>query len=82
MFGMLTGGLPRITADGVDMDALEDEVAAGTATREALSAATDRLVAELVGAQVEAGLELVTDGQVRWQGSRRRGARGDLGGRW
>ena len=67
MFGMLTGGLPRITADGVDLDALEDEVAAGTATREALSAATDRLVAELVGAQVEAGLELVTDGQVRWR---------------
>ena len=63
---MLSGALPRITADGVDLDALEDEVAAGTATREALSAATDRLVAELVGAQVEAGLELVTDGQVRW----------------
>ncbi len=71
MFGMLSGALPRITADGIDLDALEAEVAAGTATREAFDAATDRLVAELVGAQVEAGLELVTDGQVRWH---------DLGG--
>ena len=67
MFGMLTGGLPRITGDGVDLDALEDEVAAGSATRETLSAATDRLVAEVVGAQVDAGLELITDGQVRWR---------------
>jgi len=67
MFGMLTGGLPRITADGVDLDALEAEMAAGTATREALAAATDRLVAELVGAQTDAGLELITDGQVRWR---------------
>ena len=67
MFGMLTGGLPRITGDGVDLDLLEDEVAAGTADRDALSAAADRLVAELVGAQVDAGLELVTDGQVRWR---------------
>jgi hypothetical protein len=67
MFGMLTGGLPRITGDGVDLDALEDEVAAGSATRETLSAATDRLVAEVVGAQVDAGLEMITDGQVRWR---------------
>ncbi len=67
MFGTLSGGLPRITGDGVDLDALEDEVTAGTATRETLSAATDRLVAELVGSQVDAGLELVTDGQVRWR---------------
>ena len=66
MFGMLSGALPRTTADGIDLDALGAEVAAGTATREALDAATDRLVAELVGAQVDAGIELVTDGQVRW----------------
>ena len=28
--------------------------------------ATDDLVAEVVGVQVAAGLDLVTDGQVRW----------------
>jgi hypothetical protein len=66
MFGMLHGGLPRITQDGVDLDALETAVKAGTASPEALHEATDRLVAEVVAAQVDAGLELVTDGQVRW----------------
>lgn len=66
MFGMLHGGLPRITQDGIDLDALEADVAAGRATGEALREAVDRLVAEVVAVQVEAGLELVTDGQVRW----------------
>ena len=66
MFGMLHGGLPRITQDGVDLDALEAAVKAGTASAEALHEAIDRLVAEVVAAQVDVSLELVTDGQVRW----------------
>lgn len=67
MFGMLHGGLPRITHDGTDLDALEAAVAAGAADPATLDVAVGRCVAEVVAAQVDAGLELVTDGQVRWR---------------
>ena len=45
---------------------LEMDVARGVAPVSQLEAATDDLVAEVVGVQVAAGLDLVTDGQVRW----------------
>lgn len=66
MFAMVSGAWPRVTRDGVDLDALEADVAAGRATEAVLSEARDRLVAEVVAAQVEAGLDLITDGQVRF----------------
>lgn len=66
MFAMLQGAWPRVTSDGIDLAALEAEVAAGTADGTALAAAADALVAEVLAAQVESGLDLLTDGQVRW----------------
>lgn len=66
MFAMVHGAWPRVTHDGVDLDALEAEVAAGRATEAAVREATERLAAEVVQIQVDAGLELVTDGQVRF----------------
>lgn len=66
MFALLNGAWPRVTLDGVDLDALEADVAARRATEVALDGARERLVAEAVAAQVDAGLDLVTDGQVRF----------------
>ena len=66
MFAMLQGPWPRVTSDGIDLAALEADVAAGRADAAALEAATSRLVAEVLAAQAEAGFELLTDGQVRW----------------
>jgi hypothetical protein len=66
MFAMLQGPWPRVTADGLDLAALEAEVAAGRAGPDDLAAATERLVAEVLAVQAEAGLELLSDGQVRW----------------
>jgi hypothetical protein len=66
MFAMLSGPWPRVTFGGLALAALEADVAAGTATRDALAAAVDTVVAEAVAAQVEAGIGLVTDGDVRW----------------
>ncbi len=66
MFAMLQGAWPRVTSDGIELTALEADVAAGRADASALAAATDRLVAEVLGAQVDAGLDLLSDGQVRW----------------
>ena len=66
MFAMLQGAWPRITSDGIELAALEAEVAAGRADAAALKAALDQLVGEVLSAQAEAGLDLLTDGQVRW----------------
>ena len=66
MFAVVHGAWPRATTDGVALDALEADVAAGRADEAALREAVDGLVADVVAAQVEAGIELVTDGQVRW----------------
>ena len=66
MFAMVHGAWPRVTKDGVDLDALEADVEAGRATEAALADARERLVRDVIGWQVEAGLDLVTDGQVRW----------------
>ncbi len=63
---MLQGPWPRVTADGTDLAALEAEVAAGRADAATLDEAVGRLVAEVLDAQLEAGLELLSDGQVRW----------------
>ena len=45
---------------------LEAEVAAGSLDPARLDVAIEELVAEVVGVQTAAGLDLVTDGQVRW----------------
>jgi hypothetical protein len=66
MFAMLQGPWPRVTSDGIDLAALEADVAAGRADAAALQAATSRLVADVLAAQTEAGLDLLSDGQVRW----------------
>ena len=66
MFAMLCGAWPRVTFDGVDLAALEAAVADGREERAVLDGAVERLAAEVVAAQVAAGMDLVTDGQVRW----------------
>jgi hypothetical protein len=66
MFAMVHGPWPRVTNDGVDLDALEADVAAGKASSKVLDEARERLVRDVVMAQADAGLDLVTDGQVRW----------------
>ncbi|HYO42128.1 MAG TPA: hypothetical protein VES19_02915 [Candidatus Limnocylindrales bacterium] len=66
MFAMLAGAWPRVTADGIRLEELEAGAAAGRVPPAELEAAVDRAVAEAVAAQVEAGMGLVTDGDVRW----------------
>ncbi len=66
VFAMLRGAWPRVTSSGVDVTALEAEAAAGRVTPEAVTAARAELRAEAVTAQVEAGLDLISDGQVSW----------------
>jgi methionine synthase II (cobalamin-independent) len=66
MFAMLSGRWPRTTADGTAIGSLESAVVPGdAAARARLEAALDALVADAVRAQEEAGLDLITDGQVR-----------------
>jgi hypothetical protein len=66
MFAMLAGPWPRVTADGVRLEELEAGLAAGRVPATELEAAVERVVAEAVTAQVEAGMGIVTDGGVRW----------------
>ena len=66
MFSMLHGRWPRTSASGVSLSLLEADLAAGLGSVSGVEAATEALVAEVVGVQVAAGLDLVTDGQVRW----------------
>ena len=66
MFAVVHGAWPRVSTDGVDLAVLEADVAAGLADEAALRDAVEALVADVVAVQVEAGAELVTDGQVRW----------------
>ena len=66
MFSMLNGRWPRVTADGVALADLEAEVVAERTPVEALGSAIDDLAAEVIRVQAEAGLDLVTDGKVRW----------------
>jgi hypothetical protein len=63
---MLHGRWPRVSAGGASLANLEADVARGRVPLSRLEAATEELVAEVVGVQVAAGLDLVTDGQVRW----------------
>jgi methionine synthase II (cobalamin-independent) len=65
MFATVTGALPRRSHDGLDLDALADAVAAGAADPATLDAATEALVQDWLVEQVTAGLEPLTDGQVR-----------------
>lgn len=66
MFAMLRGPWPRVTAAGVDVGALEASARSGGVSRQDVESAIETLVADAVAAQVGAGLELVTDGHVRW----------------
>jgi len=63
---MLCGAWPRVTSDGIDLAVLEAAVRDGGGDQAALDAATERLVGEVIAAQAEAGMDLLTDGQVRW----------------
>ncbi len=66
---MLNGRWPRVTADGRDVATLEAEAAgeeAGGDAEPRLRAAVDQLAVDAVRAQEAAGIDLVTDGQVRW----------------
>jgi hypothetical protein len=66
MFAMLNGPWPRVAADGTRLSDLEAAVAAGETTPATLASAVERVAAEAVAAQVDAGMDLVTDGGVRW----------------
>jgi methionine synthase II (cobalamin-independent) len=63
---MLTGRWPRITADGTDLSFLEAGITAGFDAVEHLGKSIEALVGDIVRAQADAGLDLVTDGEVRW----------------
>jgi hypothetical protein len=66
VFTMLRGPWPRATSAGVHLAELEAGVRDGLVGQQALDAALVALADEAVAAQVEAGCELVTDGQVGW----------------
>lgn len=71
MFATLTGPWPRVLADGTSLAGLEadDGPAVGAGARgggETAAAATEALVREALTLQCAAGLEPLTDGQVRW----------------
>lgn len=66
MFSMLNGRWPRVSADGVALADLEGDVAANRMPVEALGSAIDDLVARVVDVQVDSGLDVVTDGNVRF----------------
>ena len=66
MFALVHGPWPRVAVDGTDLAVLEAQVETGQLAADELRAATERLVAEIVQAQADAGIDLVTDGQVRW----------------
>ncbi len=61
MFATLAGGYPRTPLSGVRLPVR------GEAREEALRAAEDELVREIIAEQEEAGLEPLTDGHVRWE---------------
>ena len=63
---MLNGRWPRVTEDGTDLSFLEAGTTAGFEAVKRLGEETEALVAGVVRAQAEAGLDLVTDGDVRW----------------
>jgi hypothetical protein len=67
VFAMLRGPWPRVTSTGIDVNALEAAVADGDGTPGVLAAAIATLVDDALTAQVDAGCELITDGQVRWR---------------
>jgi methionine synthase II (cobalamin-independent) len=65
MFATLTGPWPRTTPGDVPLASLEDDVAGGRFDPAALAAALDDAAAAVLVLQAEAGLELLTDGQLR-----------------
>jgi hypothetical protein len=65
MFAMLSGRWPRTMADGSDVAALETAAETDADARKELREAIETLVADAVRAQEDAGLDLITDGQVR-----------------
>ena len=82
---MLVGRWPRITADGVPLATLQAEIPSGFEAVERVGAAIEAVVADVVRSQADAGLDLVTDGDVRWADPEatllRALATGDMGSR-
>jgi hypothetical protein len=66
MFAMLRGPWPRTTSEGIDLGELEATAAAGGAPVAELGRVIASLRSEVVTAQVQAGMDLVTDGHVGW----------------
>lgn len=65
MFSTLIGPFPRVLRDGTSLDEVERAVAHGTADRAVATALADEIVREVIADQESAGIELVSDGQVR-----------------
>lgn len=68
MFSTLVGAYPRTPLPGQPfaLRAAHARLERGEIDQAAFRAAQDALVRELLAEQVDAGLELLTDGQVRW----------------
>lgn len=65
MFSTLIGPFPRVLRDGTSLDDVERRVADGTTGAEVASALADELVREVIADQESAGIDLMSDGQVR-----------------
>ena len=65
MFAMLCGPWPRATADGTRLADVE-AAGRGSVGEATVEQVIERATAEAIAAQVDAGMELITDGAVRW----------------
>jgi len=65
LFSTLIGPFPRVLRDGTSLDDVERQVADGAIDAEVASALADELVREVIADQEAAGIDLVSDGQVR-----------------
>jgi len=65
LFSTLIGPFPRVLHDGTSLDEVERRVAEGTTDAEVASALADELVREVIADQESAGIDLLSDGQVR-----------------
>lgn len=78
MFATLVGAYPRTPLAGQPfrLRAAYGELERGKIDREAFRGVQDKLVRELLEEQIDAGLGLLTDGQVRWEDAQTAVARG------
>jgi len=81
MFATLVGAYPRTPLPGQPfrLRAAHARLERGEIDEAAFRAAQDELVREVVAEQMDAGLELLTDGQVRWDDQQTAIARGLAG---